>query len=191
LQARVSIAGLMVAVLLLAVGFAGLRTASALWASALFTFTVTLLAAALLGVAASRGRSRMACLGFALFGWVYLLTTFWLWPGPNGVSAPPFLTKALLDAVQPAPKTPTTMTVDPGPVGEMSTEPPPKVVGTVRPGVPGFVPYTGRVINLLHYRRIGHMLAAVAFGLLGGLLGSIFSALSEAGGPNREREAGR
>jgi hypothetical protein len=31
----------------------------------------------------------MACLGFSLFGWVYLLTTFWLWPGPNGVSTRP------------------------------------------------------------------------------------------------------
>jgi hypothetical protein len=38
------------------------------------------------------------------------------------------------------------------------------------------------------------MLAAIAFGLLGGLLGSIFSALSEAAEgrhPNREREAGQ
>ena len=188
MQARVSIAGMMVAVLLLAVGFAGLRTASALWASAIFTFTITLLTAALLGVAATRRRSRMACLGFSLFGWVYLLTTFWLWPGPNGVSAPPFLTKALLDAVQPPPQTPTAMTSDPGPVGEMSTEPPPQVAKTIRPGLAQLVTYTGRVVNLLHYRRIGHMLAAIAFGLLGGLLGSIFYALSEAAG---ERKQGR
>jgi hypothetical protein len=170
LQARFSIMGLMAAVLLLAVGFAGLRTASALSASAIFTFTLTLLAAALLGVAASRGRSRIACLGFGLFGWIYLLATFWLWPGPNGVSAPP------------------------GPVGESSTEPPPMVSTTIRPGLTGAAPYAGRVVNLLHYRRIGHMLAAIAFGLLGGLLGSIFSALSEAREgrrANRERETGQ
>jgi hypothetical protein len=136
----------------------------------------------------------MACLGFSLFGWVYVLTTFWLWPGPNGVSAPPFLTKALLDAVQPPPQTPIAMTIDPGPVGEMSTEPPPKVATTIRPGITQLVIYTGRVVNLLHYRRIGHMLAAIAFGLLGGLLGSIFLALREAAEgrrPNREREAGQ
>src|SRR3954453_24109474 len=158
LQARVSIAGLMVAVLLLAVGFAGLRTASAFWASAIFTFTITLLATALLGVAATQGRSRMACLVFGLFGWVYLLMTFWLWPGPNGVSAPPFLTKALLDAVQPASRTPASMTIDPGPAGEMSAEPPPPMVATtIRPGLVGAAPFTGRVVNLLHYRRIGHM----------------------------------
>jgi hypothetical protein len=194
LRARISMTGLMAAVLLLAVGFAGLRTASALWASAIFTFTVTLLAAALLGAVASRGRPRIAWLGFSIFGWVYLLTTFWLWPEPNGVSAPPFLTKALLDAVQPASMPPTTMTIDPGPMGAMSTEPRPMVPALVRPGVTGVVRYTGRVINLLHYRRIGHMLAAIAFGLLGGLLGSIFSALSEAGEerrPNREGETGQ
>ena len=196
MRARVSIAGLMVVVLLLAVGFAGLRTASALWASAIFTFAITLLAAALLGVAATRGRSRMTCLGFALFGWIYLLTTFWLWPGPNGVSAPPFLTKALLDAVQPPFQTPTAMTVDRGPAGEMSTELPPKVA-TIVPGTRNVVtsaPFTGRVVNLHHYRRIGHILAALALGLLGGLLGGIFSALSEAGEGRRqhgEREAGQ
>jgi hypothetical protein len=181
----------MAIVLLLAVGFAGLRTATALWASAAFTLTVTLLATALLGAAACRGRPRMACLGFSIFGWVYLLTTFWLWPGPNGVSAPPFLTKMLLDAIQPVSMTSAVMTVDPGPAGEeMRVEPPP-LVTTPLPGNRGTrtAPFAGRVVNLLHYRRIGHMLAAVAFGLLGGLLATLFSALSEAGEgrrPNRE-----
>jgi hypothetical protein len=181
LRPRLSIAGLMAAVLLLAVGFAGLRTASALWASALFTLTVILLAAASLGVAVSRRQTRMACLGFSLFGWIYLLTTFWLWPGPNGVSAPPFLTKSLLDAVQPASQTPAAMTIDAGPAGELSTESPLMVETTISPGLTGMTPYAGRVINLLHYRRIGHMLAAIGFGLLGGLLGTIGSAMREAG----------
>ncbi|MHC5542062.1 hypothetical protein ACYOEI_27900 [Singulisphaera rosea] len=186
----------MVVVLLLAIGFAGLRTASALWASALFTFTLTLFTAALLGVATSRGRSRMTFLGFSIFGWAYLLTTFWLWPVPNGVTAPPFLTKALLDAVQPSSNTPTVMTIDRGPAGEMSTEPPPMVPTTV-PGTRNVVttaPYTGRVVNLHHYRRIGHILAAILFGLLGSLLGRTFYALGEASDgqhPNGERKTGR
>jgi len=169
-------------VLVFAVGFTGLRTASALWASALFTVTVTLLAAASLGVAASRGRARIACLGFGMFGWTYLLMTFWLWPGPNGVSVPPFLTKALLDAAQPPLNTSAVMTIDPGPSGERSTESP-QFVYTVVPGTKNITtraPFTGRVVNLLHYRRIGHMLSTIGFGLLGGLLGTLFSALSEA-----------
>src|SRR5262249_23261991 len=109
-------------VLLLAVGFAGLRTATPLWASAVFTLAVALLATASLGAAAGRGRPRTACLGFGLFGWVYLLTTFWFWPGPNGVSAPPLLTKALLDALQPRAKTLSSMTLDPGPAVDFPTD---------------------------------------------------------------------
>jgi hypothetical protein len=173
----------MAVVLALAVGFTGLRTATALWASAVFTLTVTLLTTALLGAIASRGRPRMACLGFSIFGWIYLLTTFWLWPGPNGVSAPPYLTKALLDAIQPVPQTTTTMTIDPGPGGEMRAELPPMVTTPLRgsPNMSTIAPYTGRVVNLLHYRRIGHMLAAIAFGLVGGLLSILVSSVNESG----------
>jgi hypothetical protein len=99
MRVRFSIASVMAVVLFLAVGFAGLHVASVLWASALFTITVTLFAAAILGASACRGPSRMTWLGFGIFGWTYLLATFWLWPGPNGVSAPPLLTKPLLDCL--------------------------------------------------------------------------------------------
>jgi hypothetical protein len=69
---RFSIAGLMAAVLFFAVGFAGLRAASPLWASGIFTITVTVFAGAIVGAAASRGPSRIAWLGFGVFGWTYL-----------------------------------------------------------------------------------------------------------------------
>jgi hypothetical protein len=156
MQIRFSIAGLMTAVPLLAVGFASLRTASALWASAVFTLTVTLLAAATLGAVACRGRSRIAWLGFGVFGWTYLRATFWVWPAPNGVTAPPFLTKALLDYFQPPSNTAALIWIDSGLAGEMSTEAP---------------PFSGRVrvVNRLHYRLIGHTLAAIVLGLLGTL----------------------
>jgi hypothetical protein len=180
----------MAVVLVLAVGFAGLRAATALWASAVFTLTVTLLTTALLGAIASRGRPRIACLGFCISGWVYLLTTFWLWPEPNGVSTPPYLTKALLDALKPVSTSAAAMVVDPGPAGEMRSDPVQCVTTPhpANPNVSNFAPFTGRVVNLLHYRRIGHMLAAVGFGLLGGLLATLFSALNEAGEGRRPRE---
>jgi hypothetical protein len=162
---RLSIAGLLAAVLLIAVGFAGLRTASALWASALFTLTVTLFATAILGAVVCRGSSRMAWLGFGIFGWTYLLATFWVWPGPNGVTAPPFLTKALLDSFQPSLKTSTVITIDTHQSGEMITEPPP--IGAIR------------VIDLTHYRRIGHMLAAIVLAILGAVVGTLLSTQSE------------
>ena len=80
MRIRFSIAGLMAVVLIVAVGFAGLRAASSLWASAVFSAAVTLFATALLGAAARRGPARMVWLGFCVFGWTYLLATFWLWP---------------------------------------------------------------------------------------------------------------
>jgi hypothetical protein len=172
---RFSIAGLMAAVLLLAVGFAGLRTASPLWASGIFTMTVTVFAGAIVGAAACQGPSRFAWLGFGIFGWAYLLATFWLWPAPNGVTAPPFLTKALLDYFQPSSNTAAVMWIDTVPPGEMSTEPPPMVTTKV-PGTANLAtmtPFAGRAVNRLHYRRIGHTLAAIFFGLLGALLGAI------------------
>jgi hypothetical protein len=178
---RFSIAGVMGAVLIFAVVFAGLSAASALWASAVFTLTVTLLAGAIVGAVACRGPSRIAWLGFGVFGWTYLLATFWLWPVPNGVTAPPFLTKALLDSFQPSLNTATVMWIDPGPPGEMSTE--------LRP----MTPFKGRVVNRLHYRRIGHTLAAIVLGLFGALLGTLLRARSEAAEgqrPIRRQEAG-
>jgi hypothetical protein len=192
---RFSIAGIMGAVVVLAVGFAGLSAASALWASAVFSLTVTLLVTAILGAVACRGPSRIAWLGFALFGWTYVLATFWLWPVPNGVTAPPFLTKALLDSFQPSLNTATVMWIDPGPPGEMSTELPPTVT-TIIPGTANLAtmaPFTGRVANRLHYRRIGHSLAAIVLGLFGALLGTLLSARSEAADgqrPIRGQEAG-
>jgi hypothetical protein len=182
-QIRFSIAGLMAAVLFLAVGFAGLRAASPLWASGIFTMTVTVFAGAIVGAAACQGPSRFALLGFGIFGWTYLLATFWLWPAPNGVTPPPFLTKALLDYFQPSSNTAAVMWIDTVPAGEMSTDSPPMVTTKV-PGTANLATMTrfaGRVVNRLHYRRIGHTLAAIFFGLLGALLGAVLSGRNVSG----------
>jgi hypothetical protein len=180
---RFSIAGLMAAVLVLAVGFAGLRAASPLWASGIFTMTVTVFAGAIVGAAACHGPSRFAWLGFGVFGWTYLLATFWLWPEPNGVTAPPFLTKALLDYFRPSSNTAAVMWIDTAPAGEMSTEPPP-MAGSIAAGnrnLATMTPFAGRVVNRFHYRRIGHTLAAIFFGLLGALLGAVLSGRNVSG----------
>jgi hypothetical protein len=72
------------------------------------------------------------------------------------------------------------ITLDPGPTGEQTTDYVPIFgmrAGTMIPAGP---PPGMRVINLLHYRRIGHSLAAVVFGLVGAMLGALFSARSKA-----------
>jgi hypothetical protein len=84
--------------------------------------------------------------------------------------------------LQPSLNTTSVMTTDPGPTGEISPEPPP-IVATPAPGSSTLVsmaPFAGRVVNRLHYRRIGHTLAAIVFGLLGALLGTLYAARSEA-----------
>jgi hypothetical protein len=94
---RFSLAQLMAAVIFIGLGFAALRSASRLGASAVFTLTVAVLSAAILGAMARRGRPRMTWAGFALFGWIYLGTIFGPWADGNGVTAPPYVTRWVLD----------------------------------------------------------------------------------------------
>jgi hypothetical protein len=168
---RFSLGALMGLVSLVAISFAALRSTSLLWASATFTATVVILSVASLGAFAARGTSRLPWLGFAAFGWVYLLTTFWLWPGNNGVTAPPFLPKLLMDYAVPQQGNASFVTMDRGPQGEMSRNEYSQVPG-VRPAP--------RIVHLHHYRRIGHTLTAILVGILGALLGRFFATRREA-----------
>ncbi len=69
---RFNIASLLVAVLVLGVGFAALRESSDLWESGVFTLTLTALLISIL-LAVHRSEKRRAFwVGFALFGWTYL-----------------------------------------------------------------------------------------------------------------------
>ena len=73
---RFTIANLLVVVLFVAVGFAGLRESSDLWESGLLTLTLGALLISIL-LAVHRAESRRAFgIGFALFGWIYLGLTF-------------------------------------------------------------------------------------------------------------------
>jgi hypothetical protein len=95
---RISIAGLMAVVLIVAVGFAALRNANQAWASGMFYLVVVLLPTSLLRGIAGRGRERLACIGFAVFGWSYLLMAFW----PNhGIPLPVLPTSALVEGLYP------------------------------------------------------------------------------------------
>ena len=76
---RSSIAELLALMLVLAVGLAALRSASATWAGVASLLTCAALLAAVLGVICRRGAGRASCLGFALFGWAYYLACFAPW----------------------------------------------------------------------------------------------------------------
>jgi len=174
---RFSIAGLMGVVLIVGVGFASLRSGSPIWASGMFTLTVALLSAAIVAGIAVRGRGRLACVGFAVFGWVYLAVAFGPWP--HNLDGPPQLvTVPLLDAVQDyvfSDGKTTYMTVD-----HRSQD---SRVSVYHWGVPTrqFLPLGGhKTVDLIAYRQIGHTLGAVLFGLVGALVGGFFAARNEA-----------
>ena len=71
---RFTLAQLMALVLYLGFGFAALRNADEFWASTASTLAIILVAAALVGASARSGRARTPWVGFAVFGWAYLLT---------------------------------------------------------------------------------------------------------------------
>lgn len=75
-SARLSIGGLMGAVGLIAAGFAALGHPSQLWSVALLCLEYLILLSTLLGIILLREEERVSCIGFAVFGWGYVLLSF-------------------------------------------------------------------------------------------------------------------
>ena len=172
---RFSLAQSMAIVLLIGVGLAALHSASVLWSSAVFTLTVAVLSAAILGAMARRGRARMTWAGFALFGWIYFGTTFGPWADGNGVKAPPYMTRWVLDYALARLRN-TNRLVDSGGVpGEVLFSPFPTWGMGGGMGGGGGVP-PAAVLDALQFRRIGHCLTAILFGLVGAFLGRLIAA---------------
>ena len=73
---RFTLAQLMAVVLFVGFGFAALRNADNFWADATYTIAIISLATALLGAIVRRGTARVSWIGFAVFGWTYLMLDF-------------------------------------------------------------------------------------------------------------------
>jgi hypothetical protein len=173
IRPRFSLAQSMAIVLLIRVGLAAMRSASLLWASAVFTLTVAVLSAAVLGAMARRGRARMTWAGFALFGWVYFGTTFGPWAAVHGVAAPPYVSRWVLDYWD-AQKWSGGGRMDLVPPGEVLFPPSPTTWGMGGGAMPGTP--TVPLRDTTQFRRIGHCLAAILFGLVGAILGRFIAA---------------
>ena len=78
---RISLATLLVIVAVLALGLAGMVSASRLATAAMATVTLALLLAAILAAWLLAGSARAFWVGFALFGWTYLVLVNWDWVG--------------------------------------------------------------------------------------------------------------
>jgi len=98
-MARVSIAGLMGFVLVAALGFAGLKQATELWASGFQAGTVIALILGVLTAIQARGRGRAFWSGFAIAGWVYFLLVFGVLT-PTELRSPTPLTQYWLDRLE-------------------------------------------------------------------------------------------
>jgi hypothetical protein len=70
---RFTLGRLMAIVLYLGFAFAALRNADEFWANAAYTLAVILNSGALVGAFVRAGKSRTPFVGFAIFGWTYLL----------------------------------------------------------------------------------------------------------------------
>jgi hypothetical protein len=166
---RVSISGLMVAVLAAAVGLAALRTPTPLSASLIFTMTVLLLATATLQALAGGGVARRCWTGLAVFGWAYLGIAFGPGAGSNGITPPPFPTMALYTSFKGMAAGGKVTLISPEPQGEdlpdtYSLDP------KLRASAPALV-----VLNVMDYKRTLHSLGAVVFGLLGAAIGRLLA----------------
>jgi len=73
IRPRITIAGLMAIVLYVAFGFAALRNADHFWADATYTIAIISNSAALVGAIVRKGRARVPWIGYAVFGWSYVL----------------------------------------------------------------------------------------------------------------------
>ena len=99
---RLTIAQLMTFIFFVGFGFAALRNANDLWASATFTLAMISILVAPLFAFARKGKARMTWAGFAVFGWCYFLIDLLpdRSPGTFGVQPIPW-PSLIIDAVAP------------------------------------------------------------------------------------------
>jgi hypothetical protein len=151
---RFTLAQLMAVVLFLGFGFAALRNADAFWASAAYTLAIILLAGSLVGAFARKGRARTTWIGFAVFGWTYLIVTHLPdWHG--GLGFGPIYKPMLLIEWGTARLQPFIRPLLPGVAGEASGN------------------------YLMPYEQVSQSLGIILFGLAGAVLGRLLAGKDE------------
>jgi hypothetical protein len=156
-QFRLSMAGMLWFVAVTAIGLASIRSTSGVWTTVAATLTLAALLKAVLAAALLRGNDRAFWLGFAVFGWVYLILVDWDWVGgPFGHE----LTGALADwaeAVIPEAPRPSPAITN---LSELHQE---------------------RMIKIGHFVQIGRMVLCLLFAMAGGVIGRKLAADRERG----------
>ncbi len=163
---RLSIAGMLGYVALVAYWLAAIRSSSVLWTRLAATFTLAALLTSVLGAILSRGLARSFWLGFALFGWVYLGMVAGDWFGGFGQD----LCGGLSDLAE---------LVIP-PVPDLRYWP----VQTLSESAYKALSFERRE-KIVNFVGIGRMGLSLLFAMVGGLIGRWFAARRETSQPNR------
>ena len=167
---RISLASLLGIVAVIAMGLAGMVSASSLWTTAAATICLAVLLSAVLAARLLTGIDRAFWAGFALFGWSYLLLVNWDWIGGQFGHD---LTAGLSDIAESV-------------FADVSVAPPPSptIAPAGRPAVGFNLQYLesvrGRQIRLGNFVQIGRMILSLLFGLVGGWIAESFARRREA-----------
>jgi hypothetical protein len=147
-----------VLVLVVGIGLAVLKHPSERVASLLFTFILASLLTSILGAMARRGPERLAWIGFAVFGWTYLLLSLGFLPWLTGDQLhPPVLPSEYLEDLHPY-------------IGPLPP-PGPEPLGQDVYRLP-HVRFVGmRAADWMPFRQICNTLGTVLFAVLGAILG--------------------
>jgi hypothetical protein len=156
---RFTIAGLMAIVLFVAIGFAALRNADELWASATYTLAIAMISLAFVGAFVRKGKARAIWSGFAVFGLAYLLI---------GLS-PQLKVVVPLYFTYTAGQRPT-----PVPLIQLGLHRLQPYVNPIPAGAVGSIPYD----------QVSHSLGIVLFGFIGAVMGRLLAVTDDCSDPS-------
>jgi hypothetical protein len=148
---RFTLTQLMALVLCLGLGLAALRNADGFWAGATYNLGIMMVATALVGAIARKGRPRATWAGFAVFGYTYLIASLADWRtggfGFGPIPRPILLIESGITRLQPFLK--------PLPPGMSSS-----LAGNF----------------LIPYEQVSFSLGIILFGMLGAVVGHVVAA---------------
>ena len=173
---RLTIAGMLWAVAVAGFWLASLRSASVLWTTLTATMTLAALLTGVLASVVTRGRGRAFWLGFALFGWVYLIFVNWDWVGGQFGHD---LTGGLSDWAE--------QVIPPVPSALAPLSFPTPARGTTAVTSVYLEAVQQRSIQVGNFVQIGRMTLSLLFATAGGLIGRTLSATTA--GPSRDEPA--